>query len=84
MAVNTIGNKDIDSIVTGELCLDAMSFATEILDKSGSFVCKIFMGSSFNEIVFKAKESFKEVRVFKPLASRKNSKETFIICSFLR
>ena len=27
MAVNTTGNKNLDSIVTGELCMDAMSFA---------------------------------------------------------
>jgi len=84
MAVNTIGNKNIDSIVTGELCLEAMNFALEVLKDNGKFVSKIFMGSSFNEIVSKAKKTFKDVRVFKPLASRKNSKETFIICKFLR
>ncbi len=84
MAVNTIGNKDVDSIVTGDLCMEAMNFAIEELEKNGIFLSKIFMGSSFNEIVAEAKKSFKEVRVFKPLASRKNSKETFIICKFLR
>ena len=84
MAVNTIGNKDVDSIVTGELCLEGMDFAFEALKEHGKFVSKIFMGSSFNEIVYKAKKKFRDVRVFKPLASRKNSKETFIICSFLR
>ena len=84
MAVNTIGNKNIDSIVTGELCLEAMNFALEVLEQNGKFVSKIFMGSSFNEIVVYAKKSFEDVRVFKPLASRKNSKETFIICRFLR
>ena len=84
MAVNTIGNKNVDSIVTGELCLEAMNFAIEILQPKGKFLSKIFMGSSFNEIVSRAKKHFKEVRVFKPLASRKNSKETFIICKFLR
>ena len=84
MAVNTIGNKNIDSIVTGELCLEAMNFALEVLKDNGKFVSKIFMGSSFNEIIFRAKKTFKDVRVFKPLASRKNSKETFIICRFLR
>ena len=84
MAVNTIGNKDVDSIVTGELCLEGMDFALEVLKEQGKFVSKIFMGSSFNEIVYKAKKKFRDVRVFKPLASRKNSKETFIICSFLR
>jgi 23S rRNA (uridine2552-2'-O)-methyltransferase len=84
MAVNTIGNKNIDSIVTGELCLEAMNFALEVLRDNGKFVSKIFMGSSFNEIVSKAKKTFKDARVLKPSASRKNSKETFIICKFLR
>lgn len=84
MAVNTIGNKNIDSIVTGELCLEAMNFALEVLEQNGKFVSKIFMGSSFNEIVAHAKKSFKDVRIFKPLATWKNSKETFIICKFLR
>ena len=54
------------------------------LEKKGIFISKLFMGSSFNEIVALAKKYFKEVRVFKPLASRKNSKETFIVCKFLR
>ena len=42
------------------------------------------MGSTFNEIVATAKKKFKEVNVFKPLASRKDSKENFIICRNLR
>jgi len=84
MAVNTTGNKNLDAIVTGELCLEAMKFALEILKKNGRFVSKIFMGSSFNEIVSFAKKSFIEVRVFKPSASKKDSKESFIICKILR
>ena len=84
MAVNTTGNKNLDAIVTGELCLEAMKFALEILKKKGKFVSKIFMGSSFNEIVAFAKKSFIEVRVFKPSASKKDSKESFIICKILR
>ena len=84
MAVNTTGNKNLDAIVTGELCMEAMKFALEILKKKGRFVSKIFMGSSFNEIVSFAKKSFSEVRVFKPSASKKDSKESFIICKFLR
>ena len=84
MAVNTTGNKNLDAIVTGELCLEAMKFALDTVNQKGRFVSKIFMGSSFNEIVASAKKSFKEVRVFKPLSSRKGSKESFIICKFLR
>ena len=84
MAVNTTGNKNLDAIVTGELCIEAMEFALEMLDKKGKFVSKIFMGSSFNEIVADAKKKFREVNIFKPLSSRKDSKESFIICKFLR
>jgi 23S rRNA (uridine2552-2'-O)-methyltransferase len=38
----------------------------------------------FNEIVAEGKKYFKEVKVFKPKSSRKDSKESFIICSKLR
>ena len=68
MAVNTTGNKNIDSIYTGELCMEAMQFSKNILNKNGKFISKIF----------------KENKVYKPLASRKGSKENFIICKFLR
>ncbi len=84
MAVNTTGNKNLDSIYTGELCMEAMKFSKETLKNDGKFISKIFMGSTFNELVSEAKKMFKENKVFKPLASRKDSKESFIICKFLR
>jgi|TARA_B110000263_G_scaffold77293_1_gene67478 23S rRNA (uridine2552-2'-O)-methyltransferase len=84
LAVNTTGNKNLDSIYTGELCMEAMKFSKEILKSDGKLISKIFMGSTFNEIVSEAKKIFKENKVFKPLASRKDSKESFIICKFLR
>jgi 23S rRNA methylase len=84
MAVNTSGNKNLDAIVTGELALNAMNFSLEVLKINGQFVTKIFMGSSFNEIVSNSKKYFKETNVFKPPSSRKDSKETFIISRNLR
>ena len=84
MAVNTTGIKDIDAIYTGELAIEAMNFSKEMLVKEGRFVSKIFLGSSFNEIVASGKKIFKEVKVFKPKSSRKESKESFIICKILR
>ena len=84
MAVNTTGIKNIDSIQTGELCKEAMFFAKDILEVNGFFVSKIFMGGTFNEIVAEGKKYFKEVKVFKPKSSRKDSKESFIICQKLR
>ena len=84
MAVNTTGIKNLDAIQTGELCKEAMIFSKDFLSKKSFFVSKIFMGSSFNEIVALGKKIFKEVRVFKPKSSRKDSKESFIICKNLR
>ena len=84
MAVNTSGIKNIDSIQTGELCKEAMSFSEDIISERGFFISKIFMGSSFNEIVALGKKIYKEVKVFKPKSSRKDSKESFIICKNLR
>ena len=84
MAVNTTGIKNIDSIQTGELCKEAMIFSKDIISNGGFFVSKIFMGGSFNEIVQLGKKIFKEVKVFKPKSSRKDSKESFIICKKLR
>ncbi len=84
MAVNTTGNKNLDSVVTGELCLEALTFAKDQLKPNGFFVSKIFMGSTFNEIIGEAKLTFEEINIYKPPSSRKESKESFIICKKLR
>tara|TARA_B100001173_G_C15742244_1_gene443301 strand:+ start:13 stop:624 length:612 start_codon:yes stop_codon:yes gene_type:complete len=84
MAVNTTGIKNVDSIQTGELCKEAMIFSKEVMSGRGFFISKIFMGSTFNEIVALGKKIFREVKVFKPKSSRKDSKESFIICKILR
>ena len=84
MAVNTTGIKNIDSIQTGELCKEAMVFSKDVISEKGFFISKIFMGSTFNEIVALGKKIFKEVKVFKPKSSRKDSKESFIICNKIR
>ena len=83
MAVNTSGNKTLDSYRTGELCLNAMNLALNILTKDGVFLSKIFMGSIFNEINEKANKSFKKVVKYKPKSSKKESKETYIFCKGL-
>ena len=84
MAVNTTGIKNIDSIQTSELCKEAMIFSKEVISIQGFFVSKIFMGGSFNEIIKLGKKIFRDVKVFKPKSSRKDSKESFIICKNLR
>ena len=80
MAADTTGNKTLDSYRTGELCLNAMSLAKEILSQDGVFLSKIFMGSIYDEINEKAKKYFKKIVKYKPLSSKKESKEIYIFC----
>ena len=80
MAANTSGNKALDSYRTGELCLNAMNLSRRILSQDGVFLSKIFMGSIFQEINDKAIKSFKKVVKYKPLSSKKESKEIYIFC----
>ena len=80
MAANTTGNKALDSYRTGELCLNAMNLAKKILSPEGIFLSKIFMGSIFKQIDEKANNYFKKVIKYKPLSSKKESKEIYIFC----
>ena len=80
MALNTSGNKSLDSFRTGDLCLKAMNLSKEILHKNGIFLSKLFMGSIFNEINDTAKKYFKNVINYKPISSKKESKEIYIFC----
>ena len=80
MAVNTSGNKNLDSYRTGELCIKAMDLAQKILNQDGVFLSKLFMGSAFKEIDEKANKCFKKVIKYKPSPSRQESKEIYIYC----
>ena len=80
MAVNTSGNKNLDSYRTGELCLIAMDIAKKILNLNGVFISKVFMGSIFPEINKKANKCFKKVIRYKPSSSKQESKEIYIYC----
>ena len=80
MAENTSGNKNLDSYKTGELCLKAMDLAKKVLHQDGVFLSKLFMGSIFGEINEKANKYFKKVIKYKPLSSKKESKEIYIYC----
>ena len=84
MAADTTGNKSLDSIRTNQLCSEILNFSSEILKTRGVLVSKLFMGEDFIEVKKLAKSLFKEVNFFKPKSSRKESKETYIHCEFLK
>ena len=75
MAVNTTGVKNLDSIQTGELCKEAMTFSKKVISSKGYFISKIFMGSTFNEIVALGKKYLKKLRFLNLYQVEKNLKK---------
>ena len=84
MAADTTGNKSLDSIRTNQLCLEILHLSPKVLVSNGVFVSKVFMGDDFDEIKKLAKTLFKDVKFFKPVSSRNESKETYIHCKILK
>ena len=83
MAADTTGNKSLDSIRTNKLCADVIYFSKDILKPKGVLVSKLFMGDDFLEVKNLAKSLFKKVNFFKPVSSKKESKETYLHCEIL-
>ncbi|HMQ10867.1 MAG TPA: RlmE family RNA methyltransferase [Oligoflexia bacterium] len=79
MAPQTTGIKNRDHFLSIELCLMALNVAKEVLKNTGNFVCKYFQGSDEQALVKACKDVFKTVKVFKPEASQKASKELFLV-----
>ena len=84
MAADTTGNKSLDSIRTNQLCSEVLTLSSVILKPQGVLIAKIFMGEDFIEIKKSAKSLFKAVSFFKPESSRRESKETYLHCKFLK
>jgi 23S rRNA (uridine2552-2'-O)-methyltransferase len=81
MAPNTIWVKDVDAIRAFGLIKSTMWIYKELLSENGKLVVKVFMGPWFEEFVAEMKTIFgwKNIKVFKPLSCRKESKETYVI-----
>ncbi|MDR2540478.1 MAG: RlmE family RNA methyltransferase [Candidatus Peribacteria bacterium] len=81
MAPNTIGDKEIDAVRSIALLEETMWMYEKYLKPEGKFCTKIFMGPGFDEYVAQMKKLFggKNIKVFKPVSCRKESKETYVI-----
>ncbi|MBF0099550.1 MAG: RlmE family RNA methyltransferase [Desulfobacterales bacterium] len=79
MAPSTSGVRHLDAARSFSLCEIAFDVASQCLKKSGSFVCKIFQGSEFKSFSEKIKEQYRQVKIFKPKSSRKQSVEIYLI-----
>lgn len=79
MAPSTTGRKDVDAARSFALCEAALAIAMECLKPGGHFVCKIFQGPDFKSFSESVKSTFAKLRIYKPRACRKESKEIYII-----
>lgn len=79
IAPNTMGHAKTDHLRILALVEAAYEFATEVLKPGGSFVAKVFMGGTENQLLSRMKKEFKTVKHVKPAASRKESAEGFVL-----
>ncbi len=79
MAPNTTGIKGKDSYESVELCEMAVEIAKKHMKREGTFVCKVFQGEEFDDFYKDIKQVFKKIKSYKPVATRNQSKEIYVI-----
>lgn len=79
MAANTTGHPNIDHMRIMALVEEAYYFAKEVLNEGGCFVAKVFQGGTEQTLLDELKRSFKIVKHAKPMASRKESSEFYVV-----
>ncbi len=84
MAPNTTGHVATDHIRIMALADLALAFATDILVPGGAFVAKLFQGGAERDMLNRLKLRFRTVRHAKPPASRKDSKEMYVVATGFR
>jgi len=80
MAPNTRGIIHLDQELSLELSLRAFELALLFLKKGGNFVCKTFQSEEYELFRKDVKKYFEFVKTQKPEASKKRSKEVFLVC----
>ncbi len=79
LAPATTGIRSVDSDRSSLLFQRALALADDLLVPGGHFLGKIFQGSGFDEMVRELKSKFRKVKGIKPRATRKESKEIFLV-----
>jgi 23S rRNA (uridine2552-2'-O)-methyltransferase len=84
MAPNTTGHSSTDHVRIISLCELAYELALSVLATGGTFVCKVRQGGAEHDILTDMKKKFAKVVHFKPLSSRKESPETYVVATGFR
>lgn len=82
VAPKTSGIIDIDQDKSLQLSKRAFFIAKNKLIENGNFLCKIFQSADVDKFIQELRKYFKFIKMSKPIASRKHSKEIYIICKY--
>ncbi len=84
MAPRLSGNKGLDHERSVDLARAALAVAVRVLRPKGNFLVKVFQGASFAPFLREVAASFAECRAHAPEASRKESREAYIVAKGFR
>jgi len=84
MSPNISGIASADQARAAELVSVAVGFCRSQLQAEGAFLVKVFQGEAFASLLKEMKAAFRQVRTFKPAASREESRETYLLARSLK
>jgi 23S rRNA (uridine2552-2'-O)-methyltransferase len=84
MAANATGHRKTDHLRIMALAEAATHFAREVLDRGGSFLCKVLQGGTETVLLAELKRDFETVKHVKPPASRTDSAELYLLAKGFR
>lgn len=79
MAPNSCGDSVTDHLRIIELCRQCLQLSIIYLNKGGNMICKVSHGREEKTFLMECRQVFEKIVFFKPQASRKDSKEIYLV-----
>ena len=84
MAAHATGHRQTDHILVMTLAEAGLDFARQVLAPGGTYLAKVLRGGTEGEMLKQMKKDFASVRHVKPMSSRDDSAELFVLAMGFR
>jgi 23S rRNA (uridine2552-2'-O)-methyltransferase len=84
MAAHATGHRQTDHLLIMSLAEAGLDFAMQVLEEGGVYLAKVLRGGSEGEMLKVMKKNFASVRHLKPMSSRDDSAELFVLAMGFR